>query len=498
ALTGDVDAAGRLLPVNPDTLPLKLEAAFFSRLEAVGVPAGQAEAARDLVRPWAAQFPRRRFDIIPLETLRDLFDDRRCALRRRSATAVGWMWRRMNKPYLNTLALPFLVILAAAWGFFSWWPQMRPWIDPQPGYVTAPPQSPLRYVYNRDRKFLWAYDLSAGARRRWLPLQSDMPPDAATPITDIIYDIDGDGEGEVLLGTDSDWLYQCRNEHRTARQLLFDRKGRLRWELPQSRQSSPFPGARDPEMYLVRNSFVRWRPGGGADLVQVWFNERGHRANCLAWIDGLTGVVKAQQWKMDWWFALLAVPEEGHEELWTGTRDPDDGFAMLACFRQGIPDGQFAYPSHSDSVECYRFPLPDVLRRLHRPMNVKLLRPDMKGDFAVVLECNASKDLLDRLCGYTYHFQAETGSFTLEYPDGPWGARLMWGEICNLPPPGRTDYRQELSQIQRWDGRRWVALDGVSQYPDSLYCLPRSPAWWPEDLEQPAGAVPAQMVPPRP
>jgi hypothetical protein len=79
AITGDIDAHGSVLPVDEDSLPVKIAAMFFSHLTTAVVPAAQHGQAVSAVESLRSQFPLRSLDVLPASTLADLFRDSRIA-----------------------------------------------------------------------------------------------------------------------------------------------------------------------------------------------------------------------------------------------------------------------------------------------------------------------------------------------------------------------------------------------------------------------------------
>lgn len=81
ALTGDLDVDGTVLPVDGGGLVKKVEAAFFSWVRCLVVPADQLSAARETVDRLQAAYPQGNLDLVGIRHLEDLFDDPRLTLR---------------------------------------------------------------------------------------------------------------------------------------------------------------------------------------------------------------------------------------------------------------------------------------------------------------------------------------------------------------------------------------------------------------------------------
>ncbi len=77
AFTGDLDADGQVLAVDEETLPAKIEAAFFSRFKTLAVPASQLDAALDQAGRLHVQYPGKSLELIGVRHLGDVLSDRR-------------------------------------------------------------------------------------------------------------------------------------------------------------------------------------------------------------------------------------------------------------------------------------------------------------------------------------------------------------------------------------------------------------------------------------
>ena len=115
ALTGDLDASGRVQPVDPETLPAKAEAVFFSPATAFVVPEAQVKTATEAVAELHKAFPRRTLPVIGASYLEDVFHDRRAS----RLTVAGpirhgarKLWRRRGAVASCTAILALLVVLA--------------------------------------------------------------------------------------------------------------------------------------------------------------------------------------------------------------------------------------------------------------------------------------------------------------------------------------------------------------------------------------------------
>ncbi|MGH7451490.1 MAG: hypothetical protein ACRENG_09115 [bacterium] len=84
ALTGELNKAGEVLPVDGKTLAAKVKAAFFSWVDYLVVPKQQLDEAEVAARALAQRYPNRALIIIGVGHLREIFFDRRLTQRERA------------------------------------------------------------------------------------------------------------------------------------------------------------------------------------------------------------------------------------------------------------------------------------------------------------------------------------------------------------------------------------------------------------------------------
>ena len=76
AVTGSIDAEGRIAPVNNDTIAAKIERAFFSHVRYVVLPEANLATARDTVKRLSRQYPSRKLRLVSAAHLDDVLNDR--------------------------------------------------------------------------------------------------------------------------------------------------------------------------------------------------------------------------------------------------------------------------------------------------------------------------------------------------------------------------------------------------------------------------------------
>jgi hypothetical protein len=115
-LTGGVAADGTVQAVHPDTLPLKVQTAFFSPVRYLVVPASQADDATAACERLYDAFPHGNLTVLGLDCLQDAYHDRRITERTevgrvRYAARRAWGYRTA---LASSLVIVFL-LTALAW-----------------------------------------------------------------------------------------------------------------------------------------------------------------------------------------------------------------------------------------------------------------------------------------------------------------------------------------------------------------------------------------------
>ena len=120
-LSGDIDASGTLQNIDHSGIKGKTEASFFSPASVLVLPRTQVEIAKDSLVVLSAKYPNRHLQIIGVDSLSDLFSDRRLVtVKRRSLPAfVAYKtWNRRSSVIPSFLLI--CLIAAVVWvRFFS-------------------------------------------------------------------------------------------------------------------------------------------------------------------------------------------------------------------------------------------------------------------------------------------------------------------------------------------------------------------------------------------
>ncbi len=187
AVTGSIDADGRITPVNDDTLSAKIERAFFSHVRYVVVPEANLATARDTVKYLNKQYPRRKLRLVSATHLDDVLDDRNI-IRAEKVCPLDYIVRQTVRFTRATkVQVPLLLMLLYAltciiypktWVGFDW----NPWtteVNAERNTISA---------LNRDGYRLWS---------RVIPC--DLVPHEYVPSAAPVADLDGDGDNELLF-----------------------------------------------------------------------------------------------------------------------------------------------------------------------------------------------------------------------------------------------------------------------------------------------------------
>ena len=192
AFTGSISEDGQVLPVDSFGLQKKLEACFYSPISFVVLPKSQLEDARSIVRQLVDQTPRAiPPTLVGVEGLAEVFYDRRLTIIRKIPgykTAARRIWK-LRRPIAGTLIVVLTAVLLS---------EMLGPFDKNP--VTTEFRDHWLLVKNQYGTKLAQYEVG-----------SDIAEDAVSrehsgfPIGGVcLYDVNGDGENEVLYRTRRD------------------------------------------------------------------------------------------------------------------------------------------------------------------------------------------------------------------------------------------------------------------------------------------------------
>jgi len=119
-VSGDLDKYGNVLPVNPDSLLQKVEAAFFSWCQIFIIPSAQLTEVTDYFRVLNEEFPNRKLPVVAVSHLSELFYDRRVTQFKKETTIVHTVkkaWRRRKSVgAIAVISILILVISSLIYG----------------------------------------------------------------------------------------------------------------------------------------------------------------------------------------------------------------------------------------------------------------------------------------------------------------------------------------------------------------------------------------------
>ncbi len=167
AFTGGVDTDGNLTPVSSETLPVKIERAFFSPVKYVVLPEANLPTAKKHLDKLREEYPRRHLLLIGAERLADVIEDHNVI--RSEKVCIGEFITKIVYKYSRTakiqvpilLALLYLMICLIypkAWLGFDWNPEYVKLTET--GFVAL----------NADSVSLWSVEYeckSIYARSKW-------------------------------------------------------------------------------------------------------------------------------------------------------------------------------------------------------------------------------------------------------------------------------------------------------------------------------------------
>src|SRR6056297_1903394 len=110
AMTGDVDENGTILPIDPEGIESKTEAAFFSWANLLAVPAQQLKEFEDCLKKLKQKYPDRTLTLIGIENLDGILYDRRLS-QYRVDSRFRHAIKKLKKEKFKTVAPPLIVML---------------------------------------------------------------------------------------------------------------------------------------------------------------------------------------------------------------------------------------------------------------------------------------------------------------------------------------------------------------------------------------------------
>ena len=117
-VSGDIDDQGNVLEVDTDSIKPKVVSAFFSPISILVLPETQIHLARTFIQDLNGQYERRELTILGVESLSDLFADRRIVSKEIKSLPSHWATKTWNRRRVVTPILLLTTLL-----FWSLWIQ---------------------------------------------------------------------------------------------------------------------------------------------------------------------------------------------------------------------------------------------------------------------------------------------------------------------------------------------------------------------------------------
>jgi len=462
AITGEVDADGRILPVAEQGLIKKIERAFFSPLETIFIPAEQGHIAREQINRLREKFPHRHLQVVEADNVEDLLHDLRFGRRIRSSLAA-WTARRVSM--VGWVVAALVMFMFIIFGLFKAFPTLRPWMDRNPVYLAAVGY-PLVSTYNKESEWIWAYNVETDQRWGIIPPYKDTPTlGEGENLNMNLADSDADGTTDVLVATPWD------DKHDITKVVILSDRGRVLRKTTVSPLAFPEFGFEKPVLFQsLRVALVSWDKNSPANPVLALVRPDGNSLCVIIEYDPLLTQFRNILVKRGWWFSFLVVEQDGRQALWAGGREQEEGYAIFAIFRDHIPSGPWP-PEDTTGITLYRFPIDPLNRRLRVPMQVEGFSTNHTNSIALGIRNN---ELREAPIGCNYRFSHDGKLLRIEYGDAYWRSRMIYYMNENIPfDQTREEFMNYMTQLQIWNGSSWHPIDPSFTLPDSAYMLPR-------------------------
>ncbi len=227
AFTGGLDADGRLLPIDKDTLGVKIERAFFSPVKYLALAEECLADAGEYLNSLSRKYPRRRLLLIGHERLTDVIENHNVV--RSQKVCIGEFVVRKAAKYSRAtkVQVPIMLILLyfflcliypKAWVFFDWNPQYVKFNASSTGFVAM----------NKDSIPLWSVEYECNS--------------IDTTSSWRIGDLNGDGRNEVAFVPGASKTLRCGSN---ANLFVYDDDGTLLFQRYCAKDDE-YPGTQPP------------------------------------------------------------------------------------------------------------------------------------------------------------------------------------------------------------------------------------------------------------
>jgi hypothetical protein len=292
AFTGGIDSDGTLTPVSGDTLPAKIERAFYSPVKYIALPQANLPAAQAALTRLQERHPHRHLRLVAANRLAELIDDHNVVRSEKMCMGEFVVKRAYKYSRMAKLQVPLLLILIYALVCLLY-PKAWIWFDWNPCDMQAVENHVM--AFNKRGSLLWEHYLTEGQSLRehsWA-----------------LCDLDGDSMNEVAVlpqsgptvcsADESLLVFDCRGN------VVFSRDCLVRYQYP-------------PDLVLVEQPI---------ETYGSWVSAGWHRGQPVI----VTGL-------------LAQNPARAYIRFWSGAGDSlgwyiNSGHATLRLFEDIDGDG---------------------------------------------------------------------------------------------------------------------------------------------------------------
>ncbi|MDH7515024.1 MAG: hypothetical protein QHI48_03990 [Bacteroidota bacterium] len=212
--TGGIRPDGMLQPVEDDQMRIKTRTVFHSPIKYFVFAKENEHIVEDELQALQGKYPYRRLKTVPIRFLRDAFDHRQ--LMQRAVLTLRRRAGRRIEQYRTFIAVSSFALLV--FSLLVYYALIHDW-DDNPASIDI--RNNYFIVMNRNGKELWRelYSSMERPESEWT-----FKKQKTTNNLTIVYDLDGNGENEVLLG------HPGEKDGFTNYLFCYNSDGSLRWK----------------------------------------------------------------------------------------------------------------------------------------------------------------------------------------------------------------------------------------------------------------------------
>lgn len=209
AFTGGIDFTGRMRAVNSVGLDEKIASVFYSSLTSLVVPQENAAEAQMILDDLLLKHPQKKFSLIPEKSLHQILENRDILIYK-TMPIFEWARIHITRSLIFNILIHMMLAVLLTLGVISIFS------DDNPSEFQVEGESVL--MFNNAGEFLWSIDL--GHAPDYLEVINPHKPNYRGLQ---INDYDGDGENEVILGT------QVKQHEFNGRVYYIETDGSVKW-----------------------------------------------------------------------------------------------------------------------------------------------------------------------------------------------------------------------------------------------------------------------------